>query len=141
MGKKKLQTGSGIISSFLYSMFQAKRTLLDYKISQAIKKQLLTTKGQPGVGHLCKQLHLNERDFERRFGCSSGHFSFLFPAKQFSKIIQFQQSLEQLTVKRFTTKLSGYCLLKMVFCRPITFIYTGLQSILPGEKPEKVCTR
>jgi len=45
-------------------------------------------------------LHLNERTFERRFVAAVG-----ISAKQFSRIIQFQQSLEQLTVKDYT-KLS-----------------------------------
>jgi len=89
----------GIISSLLYFMFQEKRTLLDYKINQAIKI-IIDNKGQTGVGHLCKQLHLNERTFERRFVAAVG-----ISAKQFSRIIQFQQSLEQLTVKDYT-KLS-----------------------------------
>jgi AraC-like DNA-binding protein len=64
--------------------------------SKAIQK-IITKKGQLLIGDLCKELHLTERTFERRFINAVG-----VTAKQFSKIIQFHQSLEQLTVKDFT---------------------------------------
>jgi AraC-like DNA-binding protein len=85
-----------IITSFLHSIFQEKQKELDFTISKAIQK-IITKKGQLLIGDLCKELHLTERTFERRFINAVG-----VTAKQFSKIIQFHQSLEQLTVKDFT---------------------------------------
>lgn len=85
-----------IIASFLQSLFQEKQTELDFTISKAIEK-IISKKGQLIIGDLCKELHLTERTFERRFFNAVG-----VTAKQFAKIIQFQQSLEQLTVKDYT---------------------------------------
>jgi len=85
-----------IIAFFLHSIFQEKQKELDFTISKAIQK-IINKKGQLIIGDLCKELYLTERTFERRFFRAVG-----ITAKQFSKIIQFQQSLEQLTVKDFT---------------------------------------
>jgi AraC-like DNA-binding protein len=85
-----------IISSFLQSIFQEKQEELDFTISKAIQK-IITKKGQLTIGDLCNELHLTERTFERRFFNAVG-----VTAKQFARIIQFQQSLEQLTIKDFT---------------------------------------
>ncbi|MBC7887986.1 MAG: AraC family transcriptional regulator [Ferruginibacter sp.] len=88
-----------IITIFLHSIFQEKQQELDFTISKAIQK-IINKKGQLIIGDLYDELHLTERTFERRFLNTVG-----VTAKQFSKIIQFQQSLEQLTLKDFT-KLS-----------------------------------
>ena len=85
-----------IITSFLHSIFQEKQKELDFTISKAIQK-IINRKGQLVIGDLCNELHLTERTFERRFFNAVG-----VSAKQFAKIIQFQQSLEQLTVQDFT---------------------------------------
>lgn len=85
-----------IITSFLHSIFLEKQKELDFTISIAIQK-IINRKGQLVIGDLCNELHLTERTFERRFFNAVG-----VSAKQFAKIIQFQQSLEQLTVKDFT---------------------------------------
>lgn len=85
-----------IISLFLHSRFQTKQKELDYTIAKAIQK-IITKKGQLIIGELCNELHLTDRTFERRFFNAVG-----VTAKQFAKIIQFQHSLEQLTVKDFT---------------------------------------
>jgi AraC-like DNA-binding protein len=84
-----------ILSSFLHSCFKAKKESLDYKIRQALQI-IIDNKGQLNIGKLCTELKLNERTFERRFVNEVG-----VSAKQFSKIIQFQQSLEQLTVRDY----------------------------------------
>lgn len=100
--EKKLSTSSKtvnrieIISSYLYSIFIEKQKELDFTISKGIQK-IITQKGQVIIGDLCTELHLTQRTFERRFFAAVG-----VTAKQFAKIIQFQQSLEQLTVKDYT---------------------------------------
>jgi len=88
-----------IISSLLYSLFQNKQQHIDEAIAFAIKK-IIAQKGQVTIKELYKELHLTERTFERRFSNNVG-----VSAKQFARIIQFQQSLEQLTIKDYT-KLS-----------------------------------
>jgi AraC-like DNA-binding protein len=93
---KSLTGRTEIITAFLHSIFQEKQKDLDYTISNAIQ-QIIGKKGQLVIRELCGELHLTERTFERRFLKIVG-----VTAKQFSKIIQFQQSLEQLTVKDFT---------------------------------------
>ncbi|HEX8378196.1 MAG TPA: helix-turn-helix domain-containing protein [Pedobacter sp.] len=87
------------ITIFLRLLFQNKQKELDLTIAAAIQK-ILSAKGKLNIGSLCQELNLTERTFERRFVNLVG-----VTAKQFSKIIQFQQSLEQLTVKDYT-KLS-----------------------------------
>jgi AraC-like DNA-binding protein len=84
------------ITSLLYQLFQTKKQTLDFKIKQVIEF-ILKTKGQESITNLASELKLNERTLERRFLNEVG----LSP-KQFSKIIQFQLSLEQLTLKDFT---------------------------------------
>ncbi|HEY0054021.1 MAG TPA: helix-turn-helix domain-containing protein [Pedobacter sp.] len=85
-----------IITIFLRLLFQKKQKKLDLTIAAAIEK-ILSAKGKLNIGSLCRELNLTERTFERRFINSVG-----VTAKQFSKIIQFQQSLEQLTMKDYT---------------------------------------
>jgi AraC-like DNA-binding protein len=84
------------ISALLYELFQAKRQTLDFKIKQVIES-IISTKGQQNISHIAQNLNLNTRTIERRFISETG----LSP-KQFAKIIQFQSSLEQLTVKDYT---------------------------------------
>ena len=86
----------GIISALLHSIFLEKQKQLDYTISKAIQK-IISQKGLIIIKELSTGLHLTERTFERRFLIAVG-----VTAKQFAKIIQFQQSLEQLTVKDYT---------------------------------------
>ncbi len=85
-----------IISDLINTLFKNKKEELDLTIALAIKK-IINEKGQLNIGKLYHELHLTERTFERRFFTSVG-----ITAKQFSKIIQFQQSLKQLTVKDYT---------------------------------------
>jgi AraC-like DNA-binding protein len=85
-----------IITAFIHLLFENKQKELDFTIAIAIQK-IISVKGQLNIGDLYRELNLTERTFERRFISSVG-----VTAKQFSKIIQFHQSLEQLTVKDFT---------------------------------------
>jgi methylphosphotriester-DNA--protein-cysteine methyltransferase len=74
----------------------SKQKELDLTIAQAIKK-ILDSKGKLIIKELYNELHMTERTFERRFFAATG-----VTAKQFSKIIMFQQSLEQINVKDYT---------------------------------------
>jgi AraC-like DNA-binding protein len=85
-----------ILSSLLFNIFQSKKESLDFQVRQAIQI-IIDNNGQITIGQICNQLHLTERTFERRFIKEVG-----ISAKQFSNIIQFQLSLEQLTLKDFT---------------------------------------
>jgi len=84
-----------IITNLLYEFFQTKKESLDFKIKQAIQL-IAESKGQQGIRQLCAELNLTERTFERRFAMEVG-----ISPKQFSKIIQFQQSLEQLILNDY----------------------------------------
>jgi len=85
----------GIITNFLQHTFELKKDFLDFKIRQAI--QLITDhKGQISISNLCDALKINERTFERRFLAQVG-----VSAKQLSKIIQFDASLNQLNEKDY----------------------------------------
>lgn len=91
-----LKNRINLLSDFLYARFQAKKSTIDFKIRQSLQL-ILDNKGQLNIGKLCKDLKLNERTFERRFVNEVG-----ISAKKFSQIIQFQHTLEQLTVKDYT---------------------------------------
>jgi len=84
------------ISALLFKLFQTKKQSLDLKIRQGLEC-IISTKGQEDISSIARQLKINARTFERRFFNETG----LSP-KQFAKIIQFQSSLEQLTIKDFT---------------------------------------
>lgn len=93
--EQNLENRIEILTTFLYSFFQEKKESLDFKVRQSLQ-QILDHKGQLSITNLCAALELNERTLERRFSNEVG-----VSPKQFSKIIQFQQSLEQLTVKDY----------------------------------------
>lgn len=84
-----------ILSSFLYYIFQAKREQIDYKIRQSIQL-IITHAGKLPIKVLREKLKISERTFERRFIIQAG-----VSPKQFSKIVQFQLSLNQLTSKEY----------------------------------------
>ena len=84
------------ITALLFLFFHAKKQTLDFKIKQVIES-IITSKGQKNINNIAKDLKINNRTLERRFLSETG----LLP-KQFAKIIQFQSSLEQLTVRGFT---------------------------------------
>ncbi|MBC7935393.1 MAG: AraC family transcriptional regulator [Rhizobacter sp.] len=90
--KKRIE----IIGTFLLSILQEKQEGIDSAITFALKK-IIDQKGQLSVKEIHEELNLTERTFERRFVKAVG-----IPAKKFARIIQFQESLEQLTVKEYT---------------------------------------
>lgn len=85
-----------ILTSLLFNIFQSKKETLDFQIRQAIQT-IIDNNGQITIRQICNQLHITERTFERRFIKEVG-----ISAKQFSNIIQFQLSFEQLTLKDYT---------------------------------------
>ncbi|HTE11941.1 MAG TPA: AraC family transcriptional regulator [Chitinophagaceae bacterium] len=84
------------IASFLHNMFQLKKDLLDFKIRQAIQL-IIDNKGQVSIKEVCLHVKITARSFERRFLAQVG-----ISPKQFSKIIQFDASLNQLNMKDYT---------------------------------------
>ncbi len=92
----KIQQKINALTDLLVLFFERQKQNLDYKIKQAIEN-IIRTKGQENISLLAEKLKLNIRTFERRFVNETG-----LPPKQFAKIIQFQASLEQLTVADFT---------------------------------------
>ncbi len=85
-----------ILTTFLSNIFQIKKEKLDFQVRQSIQI-IIDNKGQISIGEISNQLHITERTFERRFIKEVG-----ISAKQFSNIIQFQLSMEQITLKDFT---------------------------------------
>jgi AraC-like DNA-binding protein len=90
--KKRIE----ILTAFLFDIFQAKKETLDLQIRQAIQI-IIDNKGQISIKQICHKINSTARTFERRFMKETG-----ISPKQFSNIIQFQLSLEQLTLKDFT---------------------------------------
>lgn len=85
-----------IISNLLSHYFENKKQKLDLEIRKAII-EIMATKGQENIRAIAEKQNLNLRTFERRFLKETG-----LPPKKFAKIIQFQASLEQLSVKDYT---------------------------------------
>ncbi|WP_268847232.1 helix-turn-helix domain-containing protein [Flavobacterium aestivum] len=85
-----------IISNFLVEKFITKKETLDLQIRDAIQ-MIIDNKGQTVIGEISGKVSMTERTFERRFLKEVG----ILP-KQFSKIIQFQESLQQLTLKEYS---------------------------------------
>lgn len=85
-----------IISKLLLHYFENKKQKLDLEIRKAII-EIMATKGQEKIRIIAGKQNLNLRTFERRFLKETG-----LTAKKFAKIIQFQTSLEQLSVKDYT---------------------------------------
>lgn len=96
ISSKTIEHKIEIISKLLLSYFENKRQNIDFKIRQAIES-IIHTKGQESIRSIAEKSNLNIRTFERRFLNETG-----LPPKQFAKIIQFQASLEQLTIKDYT---------------------------------------
>lgn len=85
-----------IISDLLLGYFENKKQNLDFEIRKGIL-EIIKTKGQENIRVIAEKQSLNLRTFERRFLKETG-----LPPKQFAKMIQFQASLEQLSVKDYT---------------------------------------
>jgi AraC-like DNA-binding protein len=86
-----------LLISYIEKLIDSKRSYIDNAIFLAIKN-ILSAKGKCSLAETAKEVHLTKRTFERRFLSETG----LLP-KQFAKIIQFQNSLTQLSVKDFTS--------------------------------------
>ncbi|MEO7978790.1 helix-turn-helix transcriptional regulator [Flavobacterium sp.] len=84
-----------ILTSMLFDIFQSRKETLDLLIRQAIQI-VMDNKGQISIVSICDKINLTERTFERRFMKEVG-----ISAKQFSNIIKFQFSMQQLTTKDF----------------------------------------
>ncbi len=84
-----------IIQRYLLSVFNDRRQHLDMAVRKGIKL-ILDRKAQISVKEVCEQVHLTIRTFERRFIKEVG-----VSARDFIQITKFQQSLEQLTHKRY----------------------------------------
>lgn len=84
-----------IIADFIECLFLNKKEDFDIPITKAIQK-IINSRGQLSIHDICAELFITERTFERRFLKAVG-----LTAKQFCKIIQFQQSYQQLTLKDY----------------------------------------
>jgi AraC-like DNA-binding protein len=85
-----------IIAKFLLSRVEERINLVDQKIEMAIGL-ILNSKGKITVKGLTKTLHTTERTLQRQFEEYVG-----IPPKQFAKIIQFQNSLSQISDDSFS---------------------------------------
>jgi AraC-like DNA-binding protein len=75
-------------SYFLFVFrISSQKEKIDFSIQQAIQL-IINNNGQQTIKELREVLHISERTFERRFAAQVG-----VTPKQFSKIIQFQLSL------------------------------------------------
>lgn len=83
------------LTSYIGELIEAKKIRFDKAIHLAVKK-ILAAKGRLGIAEIAKAVNLTNRTFERRFLSENG----LTP-KQFAKIIQFHNSLTQLSVKDY----------------------------------------
>lgn len=93
---KTIEQRIEILSDLLLLYFEKKKQNLDYQIRKAIEL-IIVGKGQINIQSIADKTDLNIRTFERRFLTETG----LSP-KQFARIIQFQASLKQLTLKDYT---------------------------------------
>ena len=85
------------ISKFLLDIFIDKQRSLDQQIKGSIQL-IVENNGQISIKDICTKTCLTERTLERRFLKETG-----ISAKQFAKMIQFQQSYEQLKNKDYKT--------------------------------------
>ena len=84
------------ICHLLDEFFNARRQSLDYKMLQVLQG-IIQSKGLDDIAEIAERLKVNVRTLQRRFLAETG----LTP-KQFAKIIQFQSSLQQLSIKDHT---------------------------------------
>ncbi|MEO5642641.1 MAG: AraC family transcriptional regulator [Bacteroidia bacterium] len=83
------------ITGFLSTVFEAKKKKIDFKIQQALQL-IIKNNGRQTIKAIREELNITERTFERRFTEQTG-----VSPKQFSKMIQFQLSLDDLAKKEF----------------------------------------
>jgi AraC-like DNA-binding protein len=94
---KDINKRISIISTYINKLIAAKRNNFDNQIRAAIKLILLA-KGKCNLTETAIQVHLNKQTFEERFVSETG----LLP-KQFARMIQFENSLTQLSVNELTS--------------------------------------
>lgn len=85
-----------MMSEMLLKYFERKKQDLDHHVGQAIQ-MIIKSKGVEPIRSIAEQIELNIRTLERRFLKETG----LTP-KQFAQIIQFQASLQQITVRDYS---------------------------------------
>lgn len=94
---ERLQKGTSsakqvnIITEYMEELISKSTTPADLRIQLAINL-IIASKGTKTVGELTSELHTTERTLQRQFLASVG-----VSPKQFSKIIQFQFSLDQVS--------------------------------------------
>ncbi|MGJ1239105.1 helix-turn-helix domain-containing protein [Sphingobacterium siyangense] len=84
-----------LLTQVLASFFDSKKKNLDFSIRQAILS-IIENRGQVTIRQIAEREALNIRTLERRFLKETG-----ISAKQFAKIVQFQNALKQLNNKDF----------------------------------------
>ncbi len=92
---KDYQSRINILTAYITELINDRKSNFDQAIYQAIKK-ILAEKGNCNIAETVIEVNLTSRTFERRFLNETG-----LNAKQFAKIIQFQNSLTQLSVKDY----------------------------------------
>lgn len=84
-----------VLTAYIIKLIEARKIKFDNAIYLAVK-EILKSKGKCNLLDTAHKVHLTKRTLERRFLSETG----LTP-KQFAKIIQFQCSLIQLSVKDY----------------------------------------
>lgn len=83
------------ISAQFLSSVKERKLRFDSIIKQAVEK-IIFSRGQVNLNCIASELNINKRTFERRFLAETA-----LQPKQFAKIIQFQSSLIQMSVKDY----------------------------------------
>lgn len=92
---KKASIKINMLTEYIVDLIEAKKENIDHAVYKATQK-ILSEKGKLNIDEIARTVYLSKRTFERRFLSETG----LSP-KQFSKIIQFQNSLIQLSSRDF----------------------------------------
>ena len=95
--RKDFKSRINNLTTFIIELIEKRKINFDNAIYFAIEK-ILAAKGKCTLAETAGEVNLTKRTFERRFLSETG----LNP-KQFAKIIQFQHSLTQLSVKDYNT--------------------------------------
>jgi AraC-like DNA-binding protein len=85
------------LSVYIINLIELRRNKFDHSIHSAINK-IVAAKGNCSLLQTASEVNLTKRTFERRFFSETG----LLP-KQFARIIQFQNSLAQLTTHDYSS--------------------------------------
>lgn len=93
---KACQSKINLLTDYIAELIEAKKANFDYAVYLAIKK-IRTARGKCNLAETAKEVNLTKRTFERRFLSETG-----LKPKQFARIIQFQNSLTQLSINDYT---------------------------------------